>query len=337
MLIGVHLWFPFLDLHHTGLSRNAKHIAAGVIARRGTLYSSGMRFAVLLIFLCLAAGPATRPVDQFIGSTSEQDAKADEQSRKVLVEVKKFLEVELFELETDHFLIFTNWDKSEHEFLRNAAEGAYRAVAKQFGLAAKDDVLVGKLSLYAFETREQFQKYAHEYDEYPADGMLIGYYSLHSDGSGHLAFVKPQPDPANPNKGNPHVDFSRALVRELTKALLDRYRSGKQLPVWLSEGLAEVVSQGMFPDPQRKYQAHLLSQAGHDYETLFMSDARPVSALAPVQQTLVQMLIDADRGRFFELIRAIKDGEETEAALRGLYRFDYPGMVKAWKLYMAKK
>lgn len=289
----------------------------------------------LTLVLCLAANPATRPIEHFVPSTPEQDAKANEQARKVAAEVETFLETDFTEISTEHFLIFTDWDKPEQRFLKDNCEAAYRTVAKQFNLKGSDKVFVGKMGVFMFVTKESFLKYAREYDEYPAGEDLIGYYSLHADGSGHLAMYRPVPE--RNTRTPPEQEWAYVMARELTKAFVDRYRTPEQLPVWLSEGIAEVVAQSLFPSPQRRFIARILSTHDDDYQFIFEANARPIKAFDPLVHTLTQMLIDIDRKKFVELVNAIKDGEDPEAALQGLFGYDYPAVVKAWKEHMGKR
>lgn len=296
-----------------------------------------MRLPTLIIIslLTFAAGPATRPIDKFVRPTDEQNAKAIAQAKKVGADVQKSLTLKLEEFESAHFIIYTDWDKREHQFLKDACEASYTAVSKQFDIPSKENVFVGKLALYMFAKKEDFRKYAHTYDEYPAGDDLLGYYSVHADGSGHLAMYKPEADPQN--QVSPKQQWAYVMTRELAKAFVDRYRSDAIMPVWLHEGIAESVAQSLFPSATIRYQAKVIANTDSDLDFIFKAEARPTKALDPAVWSMTQMLISRDRKKFIQYIDAIKDGEDPQNALQGIYGFDFAGFVKAWKVYALSK
>src|SRR5262245_41197626 len=105
---------------------------------------------VVVLSLALASEaadkrPATKPaVLQYGKSTSEQEASAIAQARKVAADVEKELKIKLAEVQTVHFIVFTDWDPRENSFLKTNLEAAYGAVAKQFQIPVKENIFVGK-------------------------------------------------------------------------------------------------------------------------------------------------------------------------------------------------
>jgi hypothetical protein len=289
-----------------------------------------MRFLVLALLILTGAAPATRPIDKFVKPTDEQNAKAIDRAKRLADDVEKSLDIELTDLETAHFLIFTDWEVREHAFLKTASESAYAAVAKQFELSPKDNVFVGKVSIYMFAGKEAFRKYAREYDQYPAGDDLIGYYSPHDDGSGHLAMYKPEIDPQRQNQ--PRQQWAYVMTRELSRAFVSRYRTDANLPVWLEEGIAESIAQSLFPSATIRYQARLFAQAGDAMENIFEAEARPTKAFDSAVWSMTQFLL-TDRKKFIRYVDAIKDGEDPQNSLQGIYGFDFPGFLKAWRVY----
>ena len=126
------------------------------------------RFVFSIVLLLCAAGPATRPIDKFVKSTDQQNAKAIEHAEKVADDVQKSLELKLKKLETPNFLIYTDWEPAEYPFLQSSCENAYALVGKNFDLAPKDSIFVGKLSVFVFAKKETFRKYSRDYDQFPA-------------------------------------------------------------------------------------------------------------------------------------------------------------------------
>jgi hypothetical protein len=131
----------------------------------------------------------------------------------------------------------------------------------------------------------------------------------------------------------PEEQWAYTLTHEFTHAFVDRYKSNRHIPRWLNEGLAEVIAQTQFPQPNRRIFARELAGEGVGVSNIFDDDQMPGGQMYPVMQTMVEMLINQDRKAFIRFFDAIKDGEKPEAALKRIYGLDYAGLEKAWRAY----
>src|SRR4029078_6399760 len=105
-----------------------------------------------------ATQPAERSLSAadagYIKSTPSTAAAAMDGARKRAEQVGAQMKLKLRELETAHFIIFTDWSAGDDAFLRDNLEAAYAAVARQFKMSPKDNIFVGKLPVYMFGQKD---------------------------------------------------------------------------------------------------------------------------------------------------------------------------------------
>ncbi len=279
--------------------------------------------------------PTSAPV-KFLKSTPEQDAQAIATAQKVSAAVAGAMKINFTEIQTTHFIIFTDWDPREFDFLKTNIEGAYGAVARQFDVPVKENVFVGKLPVFMFKDQRDFIRYAKQFDDLPANQNLLGYYAGHGNGTGHMAMWKPRRQVNGVQGQSAEEQWAYTLTHEFTHAFVDRYKSNRRIPRWLNEGLAEVIAQAQFPQPNRKTLAREMAQNDAPLDQLFDDDQMPGGEYYPVMQTMVEMLIQQDLGLFLKYFDAIKDGEKPEPALKKYFGVDYQGLEKAWKQYVSR-
>lgn len=267
-------------------------------------------------------------------STPEQAAAALQRARDQADEVQKTLGLKLNSFETDHFIIFTDWDKRENEFLKTNLEGAYTVVSKQFEMDPKDNVFIGKLPVYMLARYSDFAAFAREIDSFPdVNNRTAGYYMGNNKGVGHMAMWKPN----ETLTGTSSMEDARrlwayVLVHEFTHAFLARYRSNEFIPRWLNEGVAEVIAFNQFPMPNRRRMARMIA-TNKQIDVMFLfNDAgtRPTGEYYPVMQSMVELLV-TNKGGFLKLIDSIKDGKSPEASLQEIYHVDYVQFAKMWR------
>ena len=311
------------------------------------------------------AGPATRPASDDLATTglsqskkspNAKDGKAapapvkyrsvspDEAAAAMAVyrqqagDIQQKLGAHYSEFETDHFLVFTNWDPREYGFLKQNLENAYRVVSSQFNMSPKDNIFIGKLPVYMLASYGEFAQFAKQIDDFTANNRTAGYYFGNNQGIGHMAMWKP--DSSLTGTNNLH-DAERlwayVLTHEFTHAFLARYRSNEFVPRWLNEGAAEVIASNEFPYPDRARMARLVAVEATDLSFLFDSSNVPTGEYYPVMQSMVEMMLAANRGNFVKLIDAIKDGQEPESALQQLYHADYRQFAAAWREWAKRR
>ncbi|HTL29773.1 MAG TPA: hypothetical protein VL282_11145 [Tepidisphaeraceae bacterium] len=283
-----------------------------------------------------SSSPDAGAVVNFQKSTPQQDADAILRAQNFAKGVADEMKLHFTELQTTHFIIFTDWDPQEFEFLKINVEEACAAVSRQFNIPVKENIFVGKLPVFMFSVADDFKKFAQTYDELNAD-QLRGYYHSRSDGTGHMAMWKPDIIKNDGNVKKAEEEWAYVLTHEFTHAFVNRYRSNARVARWLNEGLAEVIAQSSFPNPNTKPLARRYAIANDAIlSPIFDDDEMPAGQFYPVMQTMVQMLIDRDVRRFIKMFNAIKDGEKTEQALKEVYGIDYAGLTKAWREYVQR-
>jgi hypothetical protein len=240
-------------------------------------------------------------------------------------------------LETDHFIIYTDWDLADDELLSSALEDAYRLVAGEFGIPLFEDVFVGKLPVYMFNEHELFMRYAREIDGHRQfSNTVAGYYTGRSDGMGKMVMSKPR----QLELYGPQVAtqiWRRNLTHEFSHAFFARYRSNAFVPRWLNEGLAEVIAERVHPRPGAINTARRAASSSQSISRIFDDRVTAGPEMYPVMMTLVKALHDEDPQRFVQFIDRIKAGENAENVLRDLYDVDYRGLEAAWRRLMLQK
>ena len=134
------------------------------------------------LFLVLGSAATASPTDtgemlrdptdgkprKFLPATAAESQAGITRAKAIAAAVAEAMGVTFETLDTDHFLIFTDWDKREHTFLKNNMERAYDAVCKQFNVSRRENVFAGKLPVYMFATQKEFQNFAKTRDGFDA-------------------------------------------------------------------------------------------------------------------------------------------------------------------------
>lgn len=276
-----------------------------------------------------AGGGSSTP--KYQKSTPEQDAKAIADAKKAGAEVAEKMKLKFAEIQTAHFLIFTDWDAREYKFLETNCEAAYSAVSKQFDIPVKENIFIGRLPIYMFAKQSDFMKFSATLDGFPASRNVLGYYSSRSDGIGHMVMWKP--DTRTKNTAAAEKDWAYTLTHEFTHAFISRYKTDRRIPRWLNEGTAEVIAYGQFPKPEAHAYARMMSAEPFEFENLFDDNMMPGGSMYPVMQTMVEALIGENKKAFLAMFDDIKEGMEPEAALKKHFKAGYKDWEPAWRKY----
>jgi hypothetical protein len=277
------------------------------------------------------------PLEKFKPATEAEHAASMSRARSIKGEVAELLQIEFAEIETDHFLIFTDWNTDQHAFLRDNCETAYRLVAKQFKLSPKDNIFVGKLPVFMFERQSDFLKFARDYDEAPFALNVAGYYSGRSDGIGHLVMWKPRPTVTG-NAGHRDAErrWANTLVHEFCHAFVARYRSNGRIPRWVNEGIAEYIAQSHLPEHGYFAPAREAALLKRDISYVFDDENIPGWQFYPVMMSLIDLLVKEKPDAFLPFFNDLKDGLSGELALRKHYGIGYADLEMHWREYARK-
>ncbi|MBV8780196.1 MAG: hypothetical protein JO353_02255 [Phycisphaerae bacterium] len=280
------------------------------------------------------SGAPRKPSESYHKSTPDEDANAIADAKAMASDVESQFHVHFTSIETKHFLLFTDWDPREFDFLKTNLEDAYKAVAEQFNIPYEDNVFIGKLPVLMFG---KFNDYAALTDSIgflgkKVDRTLRGYYQGRSDGSGRLVMYKPAAD----DTAEAEKEWAHALVHEFTHAFVARYRTNARVPRWLNEGVAEVIAAKNFAFAGTYPFARHMAAIHKTMDELFDDSVMPGGEWYPVMQTLVEFLIARDRQALLKMFDAIKEGTDGEKALEQFYNMDYDGMVREWRSAILK-
>jgi hypothetical protein len=275
--------------------------------------------------------PNTTTVDKFQKPTPEEDDKAIGTAQKIAKAVGDHLKINFAEIQTPHFIIFTDWDPREFNFLKDNCEAAYAAVSKQFDIPVKENVFIGKLPVFMFARQDDFRKYAATVDNFPVPANVAGYFTAHGDGTGHMVMWKPDVKKWGVREAEKHWAYT--LTHEFTHAFVSRYRTNRNIPRWLNEGLAEVIAYNQFPITQAHLNARMQANERFDFQSLFDDDKMPGGDMYPVMQTMVEAMIRDNRKAFLQMFNDIKDGMDPEDAMKKNYNAGYKQWEGAWRNY----
>ncbi len=280
-----------------------------------------------------SASSKTPSAPKYVKSTPEQDAAAIAADRQAATKIQAKMQIQLAEVQTDHFLIFTDWNRQEYGFLKENLEGAYAAVSKQFDIPVKENVFIGKLPVFMLATQTEFGTFSSKIDGFPTGAGVAGYYYGDSRGIGHLVMFKP-----GSGRGNVQAaerEWAYVLTHEFTHAFVARYRNNQHLATWLNEGIAEVIASSQFPDAYAVQLAKQIAASGKPIDLIFKGDAPKPGVYYPIMRTVTETLIRRDRKAFLALVDSIKAGTTPQAALEATYKWDYAKLEQAWRIYCA--
>jgi len=145
-------------------------------------------------------------------------------------------------LETDHFLIWTDWRKPDHAELIDLCETMYRSVCKQFNIDPTEPIFLSKCPIFCFQKKARFRKFAQQFDGYGAKDSVGYTRSLEESGHVHVAIFRQGDSPLDRDR------FASTLVHEGTHAVIHRLFSSRLIPHWVNEGYAELIAQRVLGD-----------------------------------------------------------------------------------------
>ncbi len=278
-------------------------------------------------------GATAKEESKYQSSTPEDNAKAITDAQKVAAETGDKLQMKFAEMQTEHFIIFTDWDPREYNFLKSNCENAYTSVSRMFEMSPKDNIFVGKLPIYMFTKRADFYEFAKKIDDFQPPQGLAGYCHSSTDGFSHMAMSKPDASLTDNNIRQAERVWSYVLTHEFTHAFVARYRTNHLMPRWLNEGVAEVVANSAFPRPESRRFARMMADSGN-ITSIFDDRNMPGGEMYPVMMTMTEALIKVDPKKFLGYFNALKDGADPEKCMKETYGVDYAGLETAWRKYI---
>ncbi len=232
--------------------------------------------------------------------------------------VREVMGKDIVLLESDHFLIWTDWPVRERDRLSGWCESMYAALGEQFDLDPAEDVFLAKCPVFCFRTLGRFRRFAREFDGYSGKNAIGYTRSIEQSGHVHMAFVLPGRSDADLDR------FACTLVHEGTHAFLHRLYSSTLIPHWINEGYADLVAERVLGDrcPAGE-NAALLARQYARYEwsigDLLESTAPLGIHQYPLAHSVVAYLEGLGRSQFTGFVKGLKNGRTVSAALAGSY------------------
>ncbi len=256
--------------------------------------------------------------------SQEVRAKLLEAYRTFGEKVREVLGRDIVLIESEHFLIWTDWRRRERDRLPVWCEAMYRSLCEQFGLDPSQNVFAAKCPVFCFRTAGRFRKFAQKFDGYSGK-QAVGYTrSIERNGHVHMALVR---------QGRSEIDldrFATTLVHEGSHAFLHRLYSPTLIPHWVNEGFAELVAQRVLGDRcVTAANAELLARQFVRYDWPIgdlLESSGPVAVCQyPIAHSVVAYLEGLGSDRFTAFIRILKEGVTVSDALAE----NYGGMTLA--------
>lgn len=278
----------------------------------------------------------TRRVDTAVPVTTDLLAG---RSDDVLAAYKKFgdkvtevLGRSIVLVESEHFLIWTDWSKRYQGRLVLWAEAMYTALCSQFGLDPSGNIFLTKCPVFCFRSPQRFKKFAKYFDGYEAMDAIGYTRSIEANGHVHVALLR---------RGSSLADFDRfayTLVHEGAHAFMHRLHSTKLIPHWVNEGVAEMTAERVLGDrcPAGE-NAQLLARqyARFGWPVVdFLRDHRPIEVHEyPLACSLIMHMETAGADRLTGFIRALKGGHSVSDALSRQYDgWTLAQLVEDWRM-----
>lgn len=228
--------------------------------------------------------------------------------------VREVLGRDIVLVESEHFLIWSDWGPKERERLKQWAEAMYTLLCEQFRLDPTKDIFLAKCPVFCFRSKARFARFARDFDGYDAKGAIGYTRSIEKNGHVHMAFAR---------MGSTPLDYDRfacTLVHEGTHAFLHRVFSNRLLPHWVNEGFAEHTAEHVLGDAcPAGENATLLGRQYARFDWPVASFVKQVSPIAvheyPLAHSLIAFLGDRSPAGIVGMIYDLKDGAELSAAL----------------------
>ncbi len=244
--------------------------------------------------------------------------------------VQEVLGKDVVLLESEHFLVWTDWEGKLRDQLPRLCESMYAALSEQFGIAPDEQVFAAKCPVFCFRSKAKFRKFARYFDGYEAVSATGYTRSIERHGHVHVVLLRP---------GKSEIDFDQfacTLVHEGSHAFVHRLYTHRLIPHWVNEGLAELMAERVLGERCDVGEtADLLARQYARYDWKLdglLQSASPLEVHQyPAAHSIVAYLQSRDRAKFVEFVRRLKDGRSSSEALADAYGLSIEELDRGWR------
>ncbi len=247
---------------------------------------------------------------------------SDEDNANYVAEQKAFLQkaqetmgLPMQLLETRYYLFFTDMPLNTVGPYVAYLDQMYLNLTKAFDFPDGKNIWRGKCPIVAFQNAVDYQRFERTVMNNPNAAGTAGLCHSYSDGRVVMSCYK----------GSSEGFFAVVLVHETSHGFIHRYKSTVHVPAWINEGIADWVAGtvvGKLDDEVRDRQFEAVTwirATGTLGGNFFADDTAFDRRQYGVASSMVEILLRIDPKKYRKLIDGVKEGLDSEEALRQAY------------------
>jgi hypothetical protein len=229
-------------------------------------------------------------------------------------------------VETEHFLIYSAWRKSNDDDLARICEKMYEAMCKKFDIPKGQNIWAGKLPIYVFWETAHYKKFVTEVDKAALRSPKLLQAGGYNSQQGAFSYIVL-------NKAHSKTLFFNLLVHEASHAFLGRYINNRHVPTWANEGIAELMAAQLVPSgtSAKRYGDATRKAIRERIDVSRIFQDVPLDGFwYGIAQSLVRYMIHRDRSGFIQFVKLYKQGKSEADALKEAMGLTHEELLKAW-------
>lgn len=254
---------------------------------------------------------------------SEEQAAYVADEKKFLQEVSSKMRLAMELIETDYFLFYTDMPRQSVGVYVDYLDSMYVELSKAFNFPSGKNIWRGKCVVVAFAEKKSFQQFEQQVLGKPDPQGNQGI--CHSFSSGRVVI--------SCYKGNSTTFFATVLVHETAHGFVHRYKTSIFVPAWMNEGIADWVAGTVVradTEVRRRQQDAIgRLRSGGSLNGLFTAKDLETWQYGAAS-SLVELLLRIDPKKYRLLIDGVKEGLDSEEALRQAYGMSFVELAQRY-------
>ncbi|MEM6334399.1 MAG: hypothetical protein AAF823_13770 [Planctomycetota bacterium] len=223
--------------------------------------------------------------------------------------------------ETEFFLLYTDLPAAEARDWANLLDRMYDKMRVVFRVPEGENVFRGRCLITVWSDANDFRRWFALAEGGSLPSGVLGVCSGYPDGRTHVSFFC-QEDP---------LEFALVLVHEASHAFTHRYRSGRRIPSWVNEGLAEHVAHALVNAEDFARSRRTWSRRAYDHfgglDDMFVMPSIQSYQYGQAWE-LTNLMVRENTPGYRAFIDALKDGKDVHAALEEDYGVSLNRLVR---------